>query len=240
MALALSLLPALVPPLARSLSGDAPRAYWYLSRASALVAYVLLWASMMAGLGITGKLARTWPGIPSSFELHRFTSLAGLGFGLAHALLLLGDRYINYTLAQVLVPFIGRDYRPEWVGLGQVAFYALSIVAFSFYFRDRLGTRAWRLIHSLSFGLFIAALLHGLMSGTDSSNRLVLGMYAASAVSVLFATIYRLISVRMGRPKDSPGAAGLVVAPGRAQPRPHSAQTPRPRRSPLIRDSDTF
>src|SRR5690242_14472757 len=85
----LALVPVLVPALAGSLSGTAPHAYWYISRASAFVAFGLLWLSMLAGLGITGKLARFWPGLPGSFELHRFTALLGLGFGLVHALVLL-------------------------------------------------------------------------------------------------------------------------------------------------------
>lgn len=219
-AAAVALLPALVPSLADSLSGAAPHAYWYLSRAAAIVAYVLLWMSMLAGLGITSKLARNWPGMPSSFELHRYTSLMGLGFGLAHALLLLGDRYINYTVGQVLVPFAGSSYRPEWVGLGQVAFYTLAVVALSYYFRDRLGTRAWRLIHMFTFGMFLMVLVHGLQSGTDSNNWLVLALYAVSALSVLFGTIYRIASVRVGRPAESLTASGLVAFGGRSQLRP--------------------
>ena len=50
--------------------------------------------------------------MPGSFELHRFTALLGIGFGLVHALVLLGDQYMNYTVGQLLVPFMGGNYRP--------------------------------------------------------------------------------------------------------------------------------
>src|SRR5512135_3006609 len=132
-------LPNWLPGLSQSLLGSEPKAYWYLSRASALVAYTLVWMSMATGLIITNKLARLWPGGPIAFDLHQFTSLIGLAFAFFHALILMGDKYINYDLAQVLVPFNSTGYKPVWVGLGQIGFYLLAIVGLSFYMRKRLG-----------------------------------------------------------------------------------------------------
>ena len=122
-ALALIMIPTWVPILGASLVGAEPKAYWYLSRASALAAFVLLWVSMASGLIISNKLARIWPGAFTAFDLHQFTSLLGLGFAVLHVLTLLGDRYIGYSLVQVLVPFANAPYRPLWVALGQVALY---------------------------------------------------------------------------------------------------------------------
>src|SRR5437763_12596560 len=72
--LAFALVPVWLPSLSSFLSGVAPHTYWYISRASGFIAFGLLWLSMLAGLGITSKLARFWPGMPGSFELHRFTA----------------------------------------------------------------------------------------------------------------------------------------------------------------------
>jgi len=165
---------------------------WYLSRASAFVAYVLLWWSMVLGLSITNRLARVWPGGPTAGDLHEHASLLGLGFGTLHALVLLGDRYIGYTLAQILLPFASASYRPLWVGLGQIGLYMMALVTFSFYVRRRIGARAWRQIHYLSFAVFALALFHGLFSGTDSNTPWAIWMYLGSAVSVLALTIYRI------------------------------------------------
>src|SRR5512132_2483555 len=98
-------LPPWLPGLSASLLGPEPKVYWYLSRSSAVAAYLLLWCSMATGLAISNRLARIWPGGPTAFDLHQYTSLLGLGFALFHALILMGDHYINYTLGQVLVPF---------------------------------------------------------------------------------------------------------------------------------------
>ena len=188
-------LPSWLPGLSASLLGPEPKAYWYLSRSSAVVAYLLLWTSMATGLTISNRLARIWPGGPTAFDLHQYTSLLGMGFALFHALILMGDRYIAYTLSQVLIPFASDSYRPLWVGLGQVGWYLMAIVSMTFYMRRKIGHRLWRLIHVMSYAMFALALLHGLLSGTDSGAIWARGMYWASAASLLFLTVYRVLCV---------------------------------------------
>ena len=66
-------LPDWIPGLSASLGGESPAAFWYLSRAGAIIAYLLLWLSMILGTGITNKLGALWPGLPSTIELHKFS-----------------------------------------------------------------------------------------------------------------------------------------------------------------------
>ena len=201
-------LPQWLPGLSASLLGPSPKAYWYLSRASALVAYGLLWLSMVFGLTLTNKMARLWPGGPTMFDLHQHASLLGLAFALFHGLILTGDRYISYSLGQVLTPFASVDYRPIWVGLGQVGFYLLGVVGLSFYVRKAMGARLWRLLHYLSFGVFLLALAHGLMSGTDSAAESVKLMYWITGGSVLFLTLQRaLVAMKFGKARPEPRLA---------------------------------
>ena len=196
---AVVVLPAWLPGLSASLRGPEPKAAWYLARSSGLVAYGLLWLAMVFGLLMTGKLARAWPGGPAAFDLHQHTSLLGLAFGLFHALVLLGDRAIQATLAQVLVPFAYAGFAPLWVGLGQLAFYGMALVGFSFSIKERLGRRAWRLVHVLSFAVFVLALAHGIESGSDSGSALVRALYWASGGSILFLTVYRVLATTRSR-----------------------------------------
>jgi predicted ferric reductase len=196
-------LPNWLPGLSQSLLGSEPKAYWYLSRASAMVAYALLWLSMASGLIITNKLARLWPGGPIAFDLHQFTSLLGLAFALFHALILMGDQYINYDLAQVLVPFNSTGYKPVWVGLGQIGFYLLAIVGLSFYVRKRLGNRAWRSIHYISFLTFVLALLHGIFAGTDSAVLALRAVYWGTGATLLFLLVYRFLITRFAAKKQA-------------------------------------
>jgi predicted ferric reductase len=199
---------AWLPGLRASLGGATPKAYWYLSRSSAFAAYGLLWLSMASGLALTNRLARLWPGGPTAYDVHQYSSLLGLALALVHAAVLLGDGYLNYAAAQLLLPFASAPYRPLWVGLGQLAFYALIPVTLSFYARRWLGPRAWRWVHALSVAAFLLALVHGVFSGTDSPQPLIHWLYWATGGSVLFLAVYRaLLSVagpRTGR-KDMSG-----------------------------------
>jgi predicted ferric reductase len=182
--------------------------WWYLSRSSAFVGYVLLWASMALGISITNKLARVWPGGPAAFDLHQYFSWLGLGFTVVHVVTLLGDEYIGNTGAQWLIPFASANYEPLWVGIGQVAFYLLVPVTLSFYARKRLGTRTWRTIHGISYAVFVLGLFHAVFSGTDSPTIWAGTLYWGTGVSVFALTVYRLIVTGMKGRKNA--ASGLI------------------------------
>ncbi len=202
--------------MAASLAGSSPKGFWYLSRASAFVALGMLWLSMMFGLLITDKMAKDWPGAPVAFALHEFVSLAGLAFALFHALILLGDRYINYKLAQILMPFGSVNYHPIWVGVGQIGFYTWAIISATFYIRQKIGSKAWKFIHYLSFFNFMIAIMHGIASGTDSSAVWAQTVYWAMGGSVLFFTAVRIIAgliQRKPRPRPVPTTAARQPQP---------------------------
>ena len=204
---AFALLPDQGGQMAATLVGATPKAYWYLSRASAFVALGLLWISMMLGLLITDRVAKSWPGAALASNLHEFVSLLGLAFVAFHALILLGDRYINYRLAQILMPFGSINYHPVWVGLGQLGFYAWAIISATFYLRQLIGSKAWKLIHYASFFNFVIAIMHGVASGTDSTTAWAQVIYWALGGSVLFLTVARVVGGLMqpgARPRPAP------------------------------------
>lgn len=202
--LAINLMPLWLPGLALSAAGSEPKIFWFLSRGSAIAAYWILWLAMGMGIVITNRLARVWPGAVPAFEIHQFTSMLGVGLALFHALILLGDRYMNYTLGQVLLPFTSTGYEPLWVGVGQSAFYGWLLIVLSFYVRKRIGKNAWRLIHFGSYACFLAVMLHGIFSGTDTAARWVQILYWVSGASLLFLTVYRVLNSRLAAAPRKP------------------------------------
>jgi predicted ferric reductase len=122
-------------------------------------------------------------------------SLLGLAYAVFHALVILGDHYINFTLLQLLIPFSTTDYRPFWVGIGQLAFYTWLILAISFYIRPVIGQKFWRILHYASFAMYLMGIFHGLFSGTDTSAAWAQNYYWISAGSLLFLLIYRILAV---------------------------------------------
>jgi predicted ferric reductase len=196
-------LPSWVPSMVNSTLGTEPKAFWYLSRSTAIISYVLLWLSMALGVTMTGKLAQQIMGVPAHYDLHMFISFLGLGFALIHGLLLTGDKYINITVSQVFIPFSTVNYSPFWVGLGQIAFYAWAIIILSHYVRKITGRKVWRAIHYTGYGAFLIALAHGLASGTDAGSGWAFYMYWISAGLLTFFIMYRILVHRIGLVKTS-------------------------------------
>lgn len=192
--LGLALIPMLAPGYAGSLSSEKPKVFWYLARSSALVAYLLLWASMVLGVGVTNKLSARWPGLAKTNELHQYISILGLAFGLFHGLILVGDQYMNFSFWQIFLPFSTSNYRPLAVGLGQLAFYVWLVLVTSFYVRRKIGAKVWRSIHYASYFTYLAVLLHAILGGTDAGLPWVQWLYWVSGGLLLFLTVYRILN----------------------------------------------
>ena len=195
------LIPLMLPGITVSLSGVDEKVYWYLSRASAIIAYILLWISMVLGLLLSTRLSKAWPGPAKAMEIHQFISLLGLFFVGFHTLILMGDVYLAPTLWQLLVPFGGFAYQPQWIIWGQFGFYLWILLVLSFYMRKIIGKKTWRMLHFSSFLLFLVALIHGIGSGTDTSSAVMQLVYWASAGSMIFLALFRIIATIFPEPK---------------------------------------
>ncbi len=180
--------------------GAAPSAdsqvYWYMARVSGVIAYLLLWASVMWGLMLTNKVLKGVLKPLVTFELHQFLSVLSLAFSGFHAFILLGDRYIAFDVAALLIPFKS-TYEPLWVGLGILSFYLMAILIVSFYFKKRMGHKVWRLLHYASFLGWVMVTFHGLMAGSDTRTPVMLMIYVVSTVSISFLTSYRILNAKI-------------------------------------------
>ena len=171
---------------------DSVQLLWYITRAAGLTAYVLLWLSVVWGLAVSSKIFDGLLHRMFTYDYHQFISLLAIGFIILHIVVLMADRYLPYTLAQVLVPFMS-PYRPLWVGIGVIGFYLTLLVTITFYLRSRIGSKAFRAIHVSSLLAYLGATVHGFFSGTDSSLLTTQLIYAGTFLTVIFLTVYWLI-----------------------------------------------
>jgi predicted ferric reductase len=199
-------IPGWVPGMIFSLTGEEPKVFWLLSRATAIFSFVLLWASLAFGLALTGKIAKYFPGTFTANDLHQFISISGLLFGLLHGLLLTGDKYMQINLLQVFIPFSVSSYKPVLVGLGQLSMILWALLILSFYVRKWIGYKTWRAIHFVGYLVFGGSLAHGILAGSDSGSVLMQGVYWVSTASILFLTFYRILSVTEARKAVQPPA----------------------------------
>jgi predicted ferric reductase len=125
-------------------------------------------------------------------DMHRHLSWLAISFALGHAVVLLGDQYITYTMTSLFVPYAETSYRPFAVALGQIGLYALVLVTVSFWVRTWTGQKVWRAVHYLSFVVFVLVAVHALLAGTDVDA--LRYWYAGSAIVVLFLSVLRILN----------------------------------------------
>jgi len=164
---------------------------WYSSRILGFLAYGALAVSVIYGLLLSSGLLDRVAHRAVSLTLHQDLSAIAIGLTALHGALLALDTYVPQSVRQLVIPFTG-PYRPEWVGIGQIAFYLMVVVYASFFVRRRIGQRAWRALHYTTFLAFVGATAHGVMSGTDSPADWALWIYASASVAVVFLLGYRI------------------------------------------------
>ena len=127
-----------------------------------------------------------------TYDFHEYFSLLGLGFIAIHVIVLMADKYLPYTIWQVLIPFLS-PYRPFWVGIGVIAFYLSLLVTVTFYLKKKIGMDLFRKIHYLSLVGYVGATLHGLYAGTDSVLPIANLLYKGTFLITLFLIVYWII-----------------------------------------------
>jgi len=180
---------------------DSTQMWWYVTRAAGLTGYFLIWLSMAWGLAIPSKIVQPVLEGTFTYDFHEYLSLLGLGFILLHITVLLFDKYLPFTVSQLLIPFID-TYRPFWVGLGIIGLYIFLVVTVTFYLRQQIGVKAFRAIHVVSLLGYLGATLHGLFAGTDSSLPITMLLYGGTFLVIVFLTIHWLFMKRFGKDED--------------------------------------
>ena len=174
---------------------------WLFERLFAWLAYLTMSLSVVYGLLLSTKLLDAIAHRPVSFALHQDLAVAGLAMAALHAGLLSLDASMPFTLTDLLLPGAS-PYAPLAVGAGQVALYLTAIVTASFHVRRRIGQRAWRALHLVTFLSFAGATAHGIAAGTDSGQAWAQWIYLGSLAIVAFLVAYRLglvLAARAGR-----------------------------------------
>jgi sulfoxide reductase heme-binding subunit YedZ len=177
---------------------------WFATRATGLIALVLLTGTVVLGIVTSVRFASpAWPRFVTVF-LHRNLSLLTITFTGLHVLTTIADPFASISAVSVVVPFTS-GYRRIWLGLGAVAFDLLLAVLVTSLLRTRIRPRAWRAVHWAGYACWPVALVHGLGTGTDGAARWVLAITAVCALAVVSAGAWRLAA-------GWPAHAGLRVA----------------------------
>ena len=173
------------------LAADPSSLPWLFERSFAFMAYIAVTLSVVYGLLLSTNVLDAIAHRPVNFTLHQDLAALGLGMAGIHGALLGLDASMPFSLAQMLVPGAA-PYAPLAVGVGQVSLYLMALVTASFYVRRRIGQRAWRTLHYVTFLAFAGATAHGIAAGTDSGAPWARWVYLVSMSVVAFLLAYRI------------------------------------------------
>ena len=139
--------------------------FWITSRAAGIAALLAASAAVALGLLMTTKVRK----LPEARVWHEALSLATLVALVVHALSLLGDSYLNPSLADITIPFVS-SYEQLWMTVGIVGGWMLVILGLSYYFRGRIGPARWRKLHRFTALAWVLGVGHSLGQGTDAGT----------------------------------------------------------------------
>ena len=181
-------------------------AFWYASRATGIVALLLLTAVLVLGILVNrqGRL----PGLPrfAVTDLHRNLSLLSVAFIVIHVITAVLDSFVTIPLASAVIPFAS-GYERLWLGLGAISLDSMLAMIVTSLLRGRLNRILWRAVHLLAYASWPVAFAHCIGSSQDLQQGWMLGLAVGCAVIVVAAVIWRLAHAARQVPR-----AGRVAA----------------------------
>jgi ferredoxin-NADP reductase/DMSO/TMAO reductase YedYZ heme-binding membrane subunit len=198
-----------------------PVRWWYMARASGLAAWVVLTASVVAGLLMSVRLAQG----NTRRCMQRFHACVGafaVIFTVTHLVCACNAPQLQVGIVQLLIPFT-KPNNPTAQAAGVIAFYLLTTVVLTSWARVILPWRWWRQMHLLSVPLWALSTVHTALAGTDLIDPVTYwgGVTVTSMVGALVA--FRLVTTRWTSAGAAlgarrPPAAALAVADAHPQP----------------------
>ena len=167
--------------------------WWFVTRASGIVAWFMLAATVWLGVVSATDLFASLRRPAWLAALHRWLAVLALGFLAVHLAALVADSYVEFDVIDLAVPFAS-DWRPAAVAAGVLAMWTLVVVQVTSLLKRHLSKRVWKAVHLAGYGAFWMASLHATFAGTDSANPIYWGTSTATLGAVIFATAYRVLA----------------------------------------------
>jgi DMSO/TMAO reductase YedYZ heme-binding membrane subunit len=182
----------------------APQTWWYLARATGLVAWVLLVASLVWGVLLATRALKPADRPAWLLGVHRALSGGAVVTTALHLVALAADTYVHFGWAELFVPFAS-PWKRGAVAVGVAAFWLLVAVQATSLAMKRLPKRWWRAVHLTSYAMVWSVTVHAGLAGTDASNRVYQVVALALTIAAVTAALLRVL---LGRHATSARRAG--------------------------------
>jgi ferredoxin-NADP reductase len=195
-----------------------PHIWWYITRASALIAWALMTFTVVWGILLSTRVMRRVDNPGWLRDLHSYLGGMTLIMVALHMVTLMWDEWLKFSLGEVLIP-LATDFKALPVALGILAFYVLVAVQGSSLLLKRLPRKFWKGVHYASYATLILVSLHAGWTGTDVGTWwykvLAIVLIATAAIAVVVRIVTR---TRTGKPPldSAPRAGASGTSSGRA------------------------
>ncbi len=189
--------------------------WWYLTRATGIVATVLLGLSLVNGLLFSGRETPNRPKPAWWLDLHNMLGGLTLAFTVAHVAAVVLDPDAGFNIVQAVVPGTVAD-QPMAIGYGIVAMYLLIAVVATSWPRLRFRRRVWRMLHLLSIPAGVLTVVHALQAGSDAPARWFQVLLAVLCGAFLYPSVLRMAHVRRKRADKRSGSRTAITSSQRS------------------------
>jgi predicted ferric reductase len=170
---------------------------WYISRASGMVAFLLLYFSMFLGLAIRLPILNKIISPADALRTHSWISVQAVIIALFHGIILTFDKLMKFSLVDVFLPFASK-YQTAFVGLGVMAFYLMLVLIVTSYLKRFIPHKLWRVVHYFNMVLYAFVFIHAMGLGTDLKNPKILAAFlvlnALLALLIIVNILVRIIT----------------------------------------------
>lgn len=167
--------------------------WWLVSKASGIVALVLISVTVVFGLAMAAKALRRPTFKRAVMRLHEHLALTALAAIAVHGLALLGDHWLRPGWRGITIPF-ALSYRPGFTGAGIIAGYLTLLLGPSFYLRRRIGARRWRALHRGTVIVWVLSAVHALGAGSDGKTLWLRIVVLSPIPAIAYLLVLRLAS----------------------------------------------
>jgi len=144
------------------------------SSVAGLIAVGVFTAQILLGLllSVGYNPIRHWPRVRGVklFTFHNWLAYIGLTVAIAHPLILLTSSTAGFRLFDIVVP-IWSPTQPIPNTLGAIAFYLVTFVVVTSYFRSAFGRHTWKLLHYNAYAAAAVFCVHGVWADPLIKNR---------------------------------------------------------------------
>lgn len=166
--------------------------WWFLSRASGIVAWGLLCATIVWGILLSTRLMRQVDRPAWLLDLHKWFAALSIAGVAIHLAALVADSYVEFGWRELAVP-MASTWQPGAVAWGIIATYFLITIQLTSLLLKKLPRRFWYLVHLTSYVMFAMTSIHAFAAGTDASNDLFLIFGVMLITLVIASTVIRVL-----------------------------------------------